>query len=243
MTCYREILPEKNLLSFIECYWVRSNDLSRHIVLPDGCIDIVFNFGSTKGAEGSIVGTMTMPLTVETSSKVDFIGVRFRSGKACLFLNFDASELTDQNTELRNIAGSEGSILIEKLLHTKDLAEKIKMLNVCLSSWLEYKKSDDRVDYVVQKIVQSQGNISISSTCYSLGMSRQHLARLFQRYVGISAKQFARVVRFQALLKNIRQSLKVNWADEAAMLGYYDQAHLISDFRKFSGTSPEKFTR
>ncbi|MCI0446079.1 helix-turn-helix domain-containing protein [bacterium] len=103
-------------------------------------------------------------------------------------------------------------------------------------------KSNDRVDYVIQKIIESQGNVSINSICHSLDLSRQHLARLFQEYVGIRPKQFARVIRFQALLKNVRQTQKVNWADEAAMLGYYDQAHLITDFRQFSGTSPEKFT-
>lgn len=231
---YAEILPDNNLRPFIECYWVHSNDLSPHIVLPDGCIDIVFN-----DAAGSVVGTMTTPLIVQPSG--DFFGVRIRSGKASMFLNFDASELTDQKTDLQNIAGPDGSILIEKVFDAKGIAEKVKLLNASLSSWFR-DKCNERVDYVIQKIIESQGNISINSICHSLDLSRQHLARLFQEYVGIRPKQFARVIRFQALLKNVRQSRNVNWADEAAMLGYYDQAHLITDFRQFSGTSPEKFT-
>jgi AraC-like DNA-binding protein len=231
---YAEILPDKNLRPFIECYWIHSDDLSPHIVLPDGCIDIVFN-----DAAGSVVGTMTTPLIVQPSG--DFVGVRFRSGKASMFFDFDASELTDQKTELQNIAGRDGSILIEKLFDVQDLSRKIEILNANLSSWFTYK-SNEKVDYVIQKIIQSQGNISINWICRSLDLSRQHLARLFQEYVGIRPKQFARVIRFQALLKNVRQTQKVNWANEAAMLGYYDQAHLITDFRQFSGTSPEKFT-
>jgi AraC-like DNA-binding protein len=231
---YAEILPDKNLRPFIECYWIHSNDLSPHIVLPDGCIDIVFN-----DAAGSVVGTMTTPLIVQPSG--DFVGVRFRSGKASMFFDFDASELTDQKTELQNIAGRDGSILIEKLFDAQDLSRKIEILNANLSSWFT-NKSNEKVDYVIQKIIQSQGNISINWICRSLDLSRQHLARLFQEYVGIRPKQFARVIRFQALLKNVRQTQKVNWANEAAMLGYYDQAHLITDFRQFSGTSPEKFT-
>jgi AraC-like DNA-binding protein len=231
---YAEILPDKNLRPFIECYWIHSDDLSPHIVLPDGCIDIVFN-----DAAGSVVGTMTTPLLVQPSG--DFVGVRFRSGKASMFFDFDASELTDQKTELQNIAGRDGSILIEKLFDAQDLSLKIEILNANLSSWFT-NKSNEKVDYVIQKIIQSQGNISINWICRSLDLSRQHLARLFQEYVGIRPKQFARVIRFQALLKNVRQTQKVNWANEAAMLGYYDQAHLITDFRQFSGTSPEKFT-
>jgi AraC-like DNA-binding protein len=237
MMHYTEILPDKNLLPFIECYWVRSNDLSSHLVLPDGCIDIVFTFENDSA--GSVVGTMTTALMVEASA--NFVGVRFKSGKANMFLNFNASELTDQKTGLQNIAGREGSILIEKLSDAGSLSEKIEMLNANLSCWFRHNKNDVRIDYVVQKIIDSQGSVSISSCCHSLGLSRQHLARLFQEYVGIGPKQFARVIRFQALLKNVRQTQKVNWTDEAATLGYYDQAHLISDFRQFSGTSPEKF--
>jgi AraC-like DNA-binding protein len=231
---YAEILPDKKLRPFIECYWIHSNDFSPQIVLPDGCIDIVFN-----DAAGSVVGTMTTPLIVQPSG--DFVGVRFRSGKASMFLDFDASEITDQKTELQNIAGRDGSILIDKLFDAQDLSRKIEILNANLSSWFN-NKSNEKVDYVIQKIIQSQGNISINLICHSLDLSRQHLARLFQEYVGIRPKQFARVIRFQALLKNVRQTQRVNWADEAAMLGYYDQAHLITDFRQFSGTSPEKFT-
>jgi AraC-like DNA-binding protein len=231
---YTEILPDKNLRQFIECYWIHSNNTASHIVLPDGCIDIVFNNG-----DGDVVGTMTVPLIVP-GSRNDFVGVRFKSGKASMFLNFDASELTDQKTELRNIAGQDGSILIEKLFDAKNFNDKVKHLNASLSSWFRDKRNDT-VDYGIHKIVESQGSVSIHSICHSLNLTRQHLARLFQEYVGIRPKQFARVIRFQALLNNVRQSRNVNWADEAVMLGYYDQAHLISDFRQFSGTSPEKF--
>jgi AraC-like DNA-binding protein len=230
---YIEIFPENHLRPFIECYWMQSDNLSPHIVLPDGCIDIVFNEGA-----GFVVGTMTTPLIVESAR--DFIGIRFKSAKASMFLNFDASELTDQKTDLRNIAHRDGSLLVEKLFEAKDLTEKIKLLNRNLSSWFRHK-SNHNVDYVINKIMETQGNVSINSVCRSLDLSRQHLARLFQEYVGIRPKQFARVIRFQALLKNVREIPKINWADEAAMLGYYDQAHLISDFREFSGTSPEKF--
>jgi AraC-like DNA-binding protein len=239
MSNYIEILPGKNLVPFIECFWVRTpNDSSHHIVLPDGCIDIVFKFDDNDQAEGLVVGTMTTPLRVEASG--NFVGVRFKPGKSSMFLIFGASELTDKTTELRNIAGPQGSNLVEQLSNSGDISNQIKILNTSLTAWLRHN-NNDRVDYVIQKIMGSQGNISINSICSSLGLSRQHLARLFQEYVGIGPKQFARVIRFQSLLKNVRENPRINWADEAVMLGYYDQAHLISDFRQFSGTSPERF--
>jgi hypothetical protein len=151
MSHYKEILPDKNLLPLIECYWIRiSNDVSDHLVLPDGCIDIVFN-----DTVGLVVGTMTTPLIVKPSG--NFLGVRFRSGKAAMFLNFNASELTDQITELHNIASHEGSNLTEKLFDADDLSKKIKILNTNLWDWLK-DKSNDRVDYLNKKKNLSQGN-------------------------------------------------------------------------------------
>ena len=85
-----------------------------------------------------------------------------------MFLDFEALELTDQKTELQNIAGGDGSILIEKVFDTKDITERLN-LNASLSSWFRYK-SNDRVDYVIQKIIESQGNVSINSICQSLGL-------------------------------------------------------------------------
>ena len=244
---YREIIPSERLRPFIECYWVRSADhsdeIKLHRVLPDGCVDFVFNFEAFANSyNGFVVGTMTTPILVESPGLVDFLGVRFRPGKVCSFVNLHASEITDLMIPINDAVGQKGNILTQKLVEIKNVDDRIRVLNVDLEHWLQAENDiQARVDFAVSRIIKSDGSVQIEEICDSLGISRQYLARLFQASIGITPKQFSRVVRFQALLRKIQRSNTIAWADEAAVLGYYDQAHLISDFREFSGMTPQKY--
>ena len=54
-------------------------------------------------------------------------------------------------------------------------------------------------------------------------------------------KQLARLTRFQAAIARLARSPEVRWADLAADLGFYDQAHLIREFRSFAGLTPTAY--
>lgn len=88
-------------------------------------------------------------------------------------------------------------------------------------------------------ILKNQGVINIESDI-DTGLSSRQLRRLFEFYVGDSAKTFSKVVRFQNILraKPSTQSLKANklFFD----VGYYDQAHFIKEFKTFYGVTPSK---
>ncbi|HUP61023.1 MAG TPA: AraC family transcriptional regulator [Thermoanaerobaculia bacterium] len=94
---------------------------------------------------------------------------------------------------------------------------------------------DARVDAAVDRIIA--GADRVDAIARELGISRQHLARQFQHHVGVSPKTFARVMRFRRLLA----SGEGDWAGLAARHGYYDQSHLIADFRELAGTTPGAF--
>ena len=72
------------------------------------------------------------------------------------------------------------------------------------------------------------------------GVSRQHLARAFAHHVGVSPKTFARVMRFRRAIA-IARGGREGWAELAEELGYFDQSHLIADFREFAGETPVPF--
>jgi AraC-like DNA-binding protein len=57
----------------------------------------------------------------------------------------------------------------------------------------------------------------------------------------MTPKVFSRVQRFQRARIFIEQVEIPDWASIAMQFGYFDQSHLIRDFREFSGTSPEAF--
>ena len=75
------------------------------------------------------------------------------------------------------------------------------------------------------------------------GRSARTLERRFAREVGLAPKLFARVIRFQRVLEHIEKNAPVDWARLALDAGYFDQAHLIRDFRTFAETTPERYRR
>lgn len=254
---YFEILPAAPLLPYIECYWARVSRAektpSSHLVLPDGCIDIIFNFGDlwerqssagrpANGKRSYIVGTMSAPLIVNSGKVVEFLGVRFRPGKAYKFLHTPASEFTNTSVALNDLWGKNAKILEQQLVEQNKLSEKIQLLEEELLRRLQFgSECDGSFELTLQMIVMGRGLQSIKALSSLLGMSRQHITRKFQQYIGIGPKLFSRIIRFQHMRKNISRAQEMIWCQAALEFGFYDQAHMISDFKEFTGFTPEQY--
>ena len=77
----------------------------------------------------------------------------------------------------------------------------------------------------------------------SLGWTAKRLTRRFSQQIGLTPKRFARVRRFQRVLRRSASEVtSVDWARLAAECGFYDQAHLIHEFRAHAGTTPLEYS-
>ena len=56
--------------------------------------------------------------------------------------------------------------------------------------------------------------------------------------MGISPKLYARIVRFESVLKAKAAVPQMSWMNAAHQVGYHDQMHMIHDFREFSAATP-----
>jgi AraC-like DNA-binding protein len=85
----------------------------------------------------------------------------------------------------------------------------------------------------------ASASANVTAVASELGVSERHLRRVFRETVGVSPKTFSRLVRFQYALRAARENGHRSWADIAAESGYYDQAHLIAEFRELTGVTPK----
>lgn len=79
---------------------------------------------------------------------------------------------------------------------------------------------------------------NVRTVADELGVSERHLRRVFRATVGVSPKSFTKLTRFDRALRAAREDARASWAGIAALAGYYDQAHLIADFRAIAGVTP-----
>src|SRR5215204_4246673 len=107
---YREFVPSPFLAASVECFWTSTVPTARrtssfHRVLPDGCMDVLFDFMAAGSQRASVIGTMTQALTFTTTGPVDLLGIRFRPGGLSGVFPVNAAELTDGRVDLTNFWG------------------------------------------------------------------------------------------------------------------------------------------
>jgi AraC-like DNA-binding protein len=76
-----------------------------------------------------------------------------------------------------------------------------------------------------------------------VGISARHLRRAFEDVVGMGPKEFARIVRFLRAVRASEQTAAPDWGAIAAAVGYYDQSHLITEFKALTGSTPRALLR
>ena len=100
-------------------------------------------------------------------------------------------------------------------------------------------KPDLLVAEAVRRLYASRGSLRISELAGQRCISQSPLEKRFRRVVGTSPKKFASIVRFNNVLTQMGNA--ENWAQLGYDNGYFDQSHFIHDFKRYTGTTPEKF--
>lgn len=235
---YGEFLPSQRLQPWVECFWTLSagEAVPRHCVLPDGCVDILF--GRQGNARGALkaVGAMTRPHEVSLPVGLFTLGVRFRPGTGQAFLKLPLGALTDRSAPLADLWGSAANRLLERLSEPTCIPKLIAAMEAALDS-PEGPSPIQRALLAASKDgLLVQGAEELARSC---GFSSRHFRRLCLDETGLSPKRLCRILRFQRVVSRLRaRSQPPDYASLAAASGYYDQAHLIRDFRELAGCTP-----
>jgi AraC-like DNA-binding protein len=148
------------------------------------------------------------------------------------------ADLTNRHTPIAQILSGMESVEDElRELSAHQAAERVQKW---LLERLSARKRDVHPDIIAawRLIANSGGRDRIEALAKELGISRRRLERLFQMQVGVGPKEFASLVRFEGVIRELGQH---SWASSALDAGYADQAHFIRDFKRRTGTTPTEF--
>ncbi len=253
---YQKFTPIQQLKPFVESIWVQedlSNAASQNYrptkVLPTGKIDLIFHFRDpfVQIKDGHretepkfyIFGQRTKPVDVLATGQTGILIVNFYPWGATPFFPFPMNALENISLDLHLALKSQ---MVREAAHrlqeAGDAAKRAQIIQEFLTSLLKDEHYDRLAAASIFKINASNGRLPIHKLADDSHMSRRQFIRRFKKAIGVSPKQFSRVIRFQkALYLNSRG---VNWSDIALTCGYYDQAHFIKEIRHFSDHPPQK---
>ncbi len=239
---YQEFVPSPALASYVYCYWrLRSqNTLGSpfpYRIVTDGCVDLLIN---CKVFEGLIVAGTTKTFTVVSlDGELEYFGIRFFPGYFSYFFPLPLQEVANHMIPCQDVWGNRLKAFECRLFEAQSIQERIAVAESFLIQQIIQINpvSDQRVEAVLEKMYQQQGRLVIENN-FMHGISSRQLRRLFNRYIGISPKTFSRIVRFQSMLRAMKETPKSEWGKLCFDFGYYDQSHFIHEFEDFYGMPP-----
>lgn len=185
------------------------------------------------------------PIDTEAPHGSVLLGVAFHTVGAAHLLPWPQHELVNRTGPLADLLGPSASALRERLLQLPD--HDVARLRL-VEDWLLDRCATGRsvhplVHWATRRLADSGGTLRASALAKEAGVSRKHLAGLFGAQIGLAPKSLARVHRFHTALDALVAGPRRDQSAIAAACGYYDQSHLIHEFRQYSGMSPAEFVR
>ncbi len=230
---YVELAPSEATASHFACVWtgeVGADGGYTDRVLPDACIDVVWN-----GSQLAVAGPDTGPVIGRSAPGSRTIGVRFRPGHAPAFLGLPANELLDQRVDLAHLWGDAavGALCDELTSLAPDQAMRVLERRVAQ----RYDNDDDHAA-VTDAIVRLSAGADVETIADGLGMTTRTLYRHSVRGFGYGAKTLQQVLRFRRFIGAAERLPDATLSQLAAEVGYADQSHLARDCNRLAGLTP-----
>ncbi len=208
---------------------------------PHGSFDIRFSCRKDKPA-GTFLGTCLNFQEPHLEPDTRYFCIRFQCGFLPGFLLSSMRELLGQELPLADCVCHLDTSLAEKIALADSFKDRI---SIFMDFYIRQKIRDDFFTLLtadcVGRILGTNGNVSIEQLAEEFLYSRRYIEKVFQTTLGISPNQLCRIVRFQNFLYDLSRKPQYKLTELALENGYYDQSHLIRDFKYFTSTTPKKY--
>jgi AraC-like DNA-binding protein len=255
---YQTFQPSSDFESIISCYWTlevpAESNPQRQRIIPDGTIEMAFILGDDikryiSGDEfiiqprAMVLGQTIEPFFIEPTGYVNTFAIRFYPYGFANFVATPLKDLINKETPLELLFGEKTAKDLEiKMIEATNSNERIEIIETFLINRLNEKSTiNNIVKTTIDVLLATNGSASISKILKEDLSKRRQLERNFIKQIGVSPKQFGKVIRLQTALKLLLNKKKENLTEIAYESEYFDQAHFIKDFKAFTGINPKDF--
>jgi AraC-like DNA-binding protein len=155
------------------------------------------------------------------------------------------SELYNGNYETDEVFGNKIRSLQDKLENASNNSERANYLDSFFKKQLGDNTNKDikleRCLEAYKVINRFKGNIKLSRLMVHLSICERTLERDFMTVAGIVPKDLCRIVRLNNVIDTLYNEVSIKWSQIVIDNCYYDQAHMIKEFKKATLVTPEWF--
>ncbi|MEO7767494.1 MAG: helix-turn-helix transcriptional regulator [Ferruginibacter sp.] len=256
MMDFKDILPSESIAMFVKnilCY--RNDDPNEKTQLPffaDGYPGIMFHKTSNglyvmphnkKMPDFFVYGQTIHPIELKIEGCYDLIVFQLYPFVVKDLFGLNTKDLNENCFDLLQLKQYGVEKAIRQMKKNVDLQKRISIISAFLFSIFQLKK--ERIDYKIQQsiqlIIKTNGQLSVKQLRQQLSIGERTFERRFVAQVGISPKQFSKIIKFQLSLNQLKDNSYSKLTDVVYDNGFADQSHFIRVFKSYTRKTPKKF--
>lgn len=249
---FRIIQPSAPLAPYVKNYWFLKavgDSTSLQRTVPTGMMSLIFHrgnqllsvFENKLHPRAFLNGQEKTFADLRYTGQVNMISVVFRPVGVRAFFNFPLIQANNLRISADDLEDKELAELESALTSTEDDYPCILLIEQFLLKRLTHLTEYNlrRIDTTLRLI--HSGQTEVSALADAACLSRKQFNRVFSEYVGSNPKEFSRTVRFQRALNILKTESHISLTALAYTCGYYDQSHLVKEFKALSGYTPTEY--
>lgn len=251
--------PAHALRPYVKEYFVVTVDmpLANAVFYPSGYVDFAVNISNGSVVtiidgraidmpKMEILGHLTTPTRLTISAGTAVLIARIYPYATGLFFPNPINQFTNDSIDLHDILGKTSNTLHDRLTNAMSISKQVELIDDFFMQRLMNNKRDrskiSLVKEICSQIIANPETFDLQNLATQFQFSERYIQKLFIDSVGLTPQSFFSVQRFNRSLSLI-QSSDTDLTSIAYQCGYYDQAHFIREFKKFSGVSPSEVRR
>ena len=194
------------------------------------------------GPAALIVGPQLTRVDIKMGHHHLMIHVGFKPGGLHQLIGVPMHQLIDRSYSASDVLGSEADDVLEQLRNTTDWRQLVDVVERFLLKKLSRHKQVEPFDRAMSALILRNGNLPIDEVAATACLSLKQFERKCKERIGLPPKLFARLIRFSNAYRIRETNPQLSWSSICYESGYFDQMHLIRDFKEFAGVTPKIIT-
>ena len=209
--------------------------ISRHTRTTESKQHLIIQHDPHTPLEAKLVANFNKPVLVQYQGAVTEITIYFKPIGLNAFIDEPLS--TYQHGDYCDFKPfPDYEEVMQDVLEINNHSDKIKALE---EYWLSKLKTFEHP--FLHQMLRSMTDATISTLAAMFRVSRVTITKEFRKYLGFTPGHFKKIMRLRHSINEQKKQPGNRLTDISYALDYFDQSHMIRDFRTLTGMPPKKF--